>query len=81
MMIELEVPMLDCRVEMQLNEQLELRVLLEEITELICQRAHCTLQGGLSQMMLAHRDGKRILNLDQKPIPAGIRNGDSLILI
>lgn len=81
MIVELQVPALDCRVEVQLNEQLELRVLLEELTELICQREHCALQGDISKLMLAHRDGKQILNLDQTPIPAGIRNGDRLILI
>lgn len=81
MTIELEVPMLDCRIEMQINEQLELRALLEEIIELICQREHCVLQGDPAQLMLAHRDGKQILSLDQKPVPAGIRNGDRLILI
>lgn len=81
MTIELEVPMLDCRMEMQLNEQLELRILLEEITELICQREHCIFQGDPSQLMLVHRDGKQILSLDQKPVPAGIRNGGRMILI
>ena len=44
MTIELEVPMLDCRIEMQINEQLELRALLEEIIELICQREHMVSQ-------------------------------------
>ena len=48
---------------------------------LICQREHCVLQGDPAQLMLAHRDGKQILSLDQKPVPAGIRNGDRLILI
>ena len=77
----MSVPALGNVYEFELDEDTELRVLAEEMMEVICHREHCPLLGAPEQLLLLHNDIKRILKSNQTLVQAGVKAGDRLTVV
>jgi uncharacterized ubiquitin-like protein YukD len=67
--------------DFQLDENEKISTIVEEIGELISQKEHCRLVGDISKLMLCSMDKKSILSGDMTLYQAGIKTGNSLLLV
>lgn len=81
MRVNIRLPMLSAEYEFDIDEKKQISAIIEEITETVCQQEHMALKGSPSQMLMLHGETKRILQSYQDPVRAGIKNGDTLIII
>ncbi|MCH5197892.1 MAG: glutamyl-tRNA amidotransferase [Oscillospiraceae bacterium] len=81
MKIDVMVPSLSKKYEFDINEDKELSVIIEEIVEAVCQKENTAIKGDIAQMLLLHKESKSILIKYQTPVSAGIKNGDTLIIV
>ena len=78
--LEVEVPILGKKYDFQIDEETPLGEVKEEITELICRKEQCTLNGETGRLLLYLPDGKR-LNQALSARECALFTGDSVILV
>ena len=81
MLVNIRLPMLSAEYEFDIDEKKKISAIIEEVAETVCQQEHMVLKGSPSQMLMLHLETKTILQSYQNPVRAGIRNGDTLIII
>lgn len=79
--VDVFVPALDRVYNFNLDEESRISVLIEEISELICQKEHSLLAGEKERFVMGSVDRK--INFNPKSSLKGysIKNGEKLILV
>ena len=80
-LVDTYVPALDKAYDFNLDEKVPVRVIIEEMTEMIGQKEHAVITGDVSSMMLCDAGRELALSREQTLAQSGIHNGSSLILI
>ena len=80
-LVEIEVPSLGRDYQFSLDESSRVDLLLEEITEMICQKEHCTVQGSKEGLCLCSKNTGKILGRTGTLAEQGISGADRLILL
>lgn len=80
-MVEIFIPLLDKRYDFQLDEHTQILFLLEDISEMICQKEQCEMKGDWRELLLCQRATGRKLPPESTLAECGIKIGDSLMLV
>ncbi len=80
-MVEIWIPVLDKRYDFRLDQHTQILFLLEDLSEIICQKEQCSLKGDWKDFMLCHSQTERKLPLECTLAECGIKVGDSLFLV
>lgn len=79
--VDVYVPSLDRMYNFNLDEESRISVLIEEISELICQKEHSTLDGEKNRFIMGSVDKKMNFNPRSSLREYSIKNGEKLILV
>ncbi|WP_455713944.1 hypothetical protein [Anaerosporobacter sp.] len=79
--MDLYVPSLNKKYNFNLNETALIGTIMDELTEMICQKEQCTLCGEVSELMLISIDKKEVLQRQQTLEQYGIMTGSRLMLV
>ena len=80
MIVEVRVPLVSSEFEFDLNEEVLICEIQNEIMETICQKLHIENEANPKTILL-HMQSKSILNNYQTLVQAGVKNGDTLIIV
>ena len=80
-LVDIYVPSVDKTYDFQLNEGIEIRTVLEEISEMIGQKEHSRIVGSTDELYLCHYKTKRVLDKRISLKEAGVVTGDKLLLV
>ena len=78
-MVDVTVPSVGRRYDFNLEEQAQISVLIAEISEIICQKENCVLEGENEGLVLCSEG--QILSPEATLSQYGIANGSRLILV
>ena len=81
MRVDILLPAIRDKYEFELPDNKEIRLLIPEIVENVCNKEHRELKGNTDDTILFHADKKKILDKNQTLISAGVKNGDRLIIV
>lgn len=76
-----QVPCLSQSYEMQIGENKPMSIVLNEMLAAISQTEHITVEDQPDAFLVLHKERKSILNAYQSAVQAGVRDGDTLIII
>lgn len=79
-LVDVFVPSLNKNYEFQLDETVRIEMVIEEITEMICQKEHCSLIGDRNAMCLCKYQGESIMNRKTTLEQNLVTDGGRLIL-
>ena len=80
MIVEVKVPLVSTSFEFELSEEVLICEIQNEIMETICQKLHLENEANMKTLLL-HMQSKSILNNYQTLVQAGVKNGDTLIIV
>ena len=80
-MVDLEFPALGKIYQFCLDEHMTTELTINEVTEIICQKEHCSFQGDRSELMLCSKTNECFLNKRMTLIDHGVKTADCLILL
>lgn len=80
-LVDIYVPAVGNVYDFQLDEEEKVSTIVEEIGELVGQKEHCRLIGDIRELMLCFREKKEILPKGMTLSEAGVRTGNSLMLV
>ena len=80
-MVEIYVPLLQKSYDFSLDETVEIRILLEEIAEIICQKERWPRLESANKLLLCNCDTQQIYPADSTLRGAGTSSGSRLILV
>lgn len=78
--VEIEVPIMGKKYDFQIDENVPLYEVKEEITEMICRKEQCPLQGDLRRMLIWTQAGKE-LSQEYSAQENGLRTGNQIMLV
>ena len=79
-MVEVSVPVLNRKLDFELDEETKIRTLTEEILEMLCRSEKRSMPAHSEQFCLSSRDLETVLNPDATLQDYRIRSGARLIL-
>ena len=79
--VDVYVPSLDRMYNFNLDEESRISVLIEEISELICQKEHSVLDGEKDRFIMGSVDKELNFNPKYSLREYSIKNGEKLILV
>lgn len=80
-LVDVFVPSLNNNYEFQLDENVRLESVIEEITEIICQKEQCTISGDRKKLCLCQYFGESVLKKWMTLAQNNITDGARLILV
>lgn len=80
-LVDIYVPSVDKTYDFNLDETAKVKVIIEEIIEMIGQKEHTSIAGDPSALWLCESADKRRLHRDISLEASGIGNGSSLLLV
>lgn len=80
-MVDLEIPTLGERYQVKLDEQIPVKMLIAELTEVFSQKEQNHWQGKIEELQLCSKELKCILSQTTSLEKQGVINTSSLILI
>ena len=80
-LIDVEVPSMNRVYDFSLEETVPVSMILEEIIQLVSQKAQCSLAGDRSTLVLCDVFSGRILDPGRTLMEYGIENGGKLLLL
>lgn len=80
-LVDIYVPSVDIDYNFQLNENVTIRVIVEEVAEMIAHKEQTSWCGTPSDLLLCSMESQEILPLSATLQQCGIRNGSKLILV
>lgn len=80
-MVEIMIPALDKEYDFRVDEYSRVKVLIEEIIEMVCHKEQDQIIGDEKELILCHLDTCRILSSNDNLHNSGVKNGDKLILV
>ncbi len=78
---EIYVMSLDKSYDFKLNEDVIVTVLIEEISNMICQYEQCEIRGDRENLLLFSEEQHKMLSMELSLYENGIQTGDTLILV
>ncbi len=81
MIVDIIIPSISKSYEFNIDEDKEISIVINEIADAICRKDDMSLKGDISYMLLLSKDNKSILNKYQTLASAGIKSGDTLIIV
>lgn len=79
--VDVYVPSLDRVYNFNLDEDSKILVLIEEISELICQKEHSVLDGDKNRFIMGTIDERKNFNPNCSLKDYSVKNGEKLILV
>lgn len=79
--VDVYIPSLDRTYNFNLDEDAKIRVLIEEISELICKKEHSSLDGARERFILGVFGKQICFHSEYSLREYSIKNGDKLILV
>ena len=79
--VNITVPGLENVYNMNIEEEVTVKEIIDEVSELISQKEHTELRGEISEMILGSKDLGIVLRKEKKLSDYGIRTGAELILV
>lgn len=80
--VDVTVPAIEKTYDFSLDENdISVKICIEEIAEMICQREGLTSNDSIENMVLLDKEGRRVLDKRLSLKENGIRSGSSLILV
>lgn len=80
-LVDVFVPSLNNNYEFQLDENVRIELVIEEITEMICQKEHCSITGNKNELFLCRCQGESVLSRNSTLAQNQITDGGRLILV
>ena len=80
-LVDIYVPSVNRTYDFQLNEQIPICTLVDEISEMICQKEHSKIVGKTDELLLCVFETSRILNPQYSLEELGVKTGDKLLLV
>lgn len=80
-LVDVIVPCLDKKYDFWLNENIEIRLVIEELAEVIGQSEKSPLSGAIEELQLCDMKRRRVLIKQDTLVSAGIKTGDTLTLL
>lgn len=80
-MVDVSVPSIGRQYNFSLEEQAPISMVIAEISEVICQKENCTLQGEMGELKLCCVESEQILSQNATLKQYGVKDGNRLILI
>lgn len=80
-LVDIFVPSLDKTYDFQLNENIKIKLIVEEIVEMIGQHEHSTIVGSVDELELCSKTNGFVLDKNKSLLGSKVNTGDSLILI
>lgn len=80
-LVDIYVPSLDKSYDFQLNENAEVDLIIEEISEMVGQKEHSQIVGDVAMLTLCDKKQRLVLDKGRTLAECGISTGCSLILI
>ena len=80
MIVEVKIPVVSSSYEFDLNDEVLILDIQNEIMETICQKLHLEFDSDTKPVLL-HMQSKTILNNYQTLVQAGVKKGDTLIIV
>lgn len=81
MNVDVMLPTYGRTYEFEVDGDKMVGTIIEEIAEMISQKEHCTFTSDTKELLLLHRESKRILNSYQTLEQFGVCDSDTLILV
>jgi len=78
--ISVEVPVLDKKFDVRINENIQLVTIRNELLDLICREEQCQIEGDSNRFLLYDVRAKKVLNLSLSAYENNLKTGQSLIL-
>lgn len=79
--VDIEVPSMERTYQFSVEEQVPVETLIAELSEVICQKEQCAVQGNLAEMYLCSVENKCVLSYKETLAEQGIQNADRLLLV
>ena len=79
--VDLYVPSLNKKYNFNLNETTQVGTIMDELTEMICQKEQCNICGELGDLMLVSIEKQEVLEKQATLIQYGITTGNRLMLV
>lgn len=80
-LVDVFVPSLNNNYEFQLDENVRIELVIEEITEMICQKEHCNITGNKNELYLCKYQGEQVMGRQTSLAQNNITDGGRLILV
>jgi len=80
-LVDIYVPSVDKTYNFHLDESALVKVMIDEIAEMIGQKEHTEIVGKIDALILCDRLNKRILPRDASLRECGVCNGSGLLLV
>lgn len=80
-MVEINIPAIDTEYDFSLDEDVQIKLLIEEIAEMICRKEQNKLIGNEERFSLCSVDKTCILSKNKTLRDYGINNGEKLLLV
>lgn len=80
-LVDIFVPSVDKTYDFQLNDSIPIKLVIEEIVEMVGQKEQSEIVGDIAELQLCDRKGQIPLDAGRSLSMCGIHTGDSLILI
>lgn len=80
-LVDIFVPSVDKTYDFNLNENVSVKMLIDEVSEMICQKERCKIIGNVSDLQLCDKYSQQILPKNRTLMDCGVLTGSSLILI
>ncbi len=80
-LVDIFAPVINQTYDFSLDENAKISLLLEEISEMICQKEQCKLTGSVRELLLVSQKQQRILNSELTLAHYHVAPGERLIMI
>lgn len=80
-LVDVFVPSLNKNYEFQLDENVCIEFVIEEITEMICNKEHCRIVGNKEDLYIGKYQSKSMLDKTMTLSEINVSDGDRLILV
>ncbi len=80
-LVDVYVPSLDKTYDFNLDENAAVKIVIDEIAEMIGQKEHTALAGNVADLFLCDCIAGRPLSMNDSLRAAGMRNGSRLLLV
>ncbi len=80
-LVDVTVPSVDKTYDFKLDENAQIALVLEEITEMVSRSEHCDMIGDKEEVLLCRYDGQVVLNKLSTLRDSGVTDGSRLLLL
>lgn len=79
--VEIEIPMMGKLYDFRIDEEVPLYEVKTEVTEMICQKEQCAVQGDVERFLMWNAQNHTQLMQDQNAQENGLKTGSRILLV